>query len=302
MDGLAGTLALIARDAVRDRRASRSTRSGCCSSSRSRSRCACLGFLIFNFRPGQARARLHGRLGQPGARVHARRARPGDELEGGGDDRGDARPAAARAGGADPRHGARRDDADGRGPADPPGRQGPHLAPARPRRPLRAPDGRSCSPRSPPALGGTALAYSVLGDYRITLVGVLVTFALLVQFAGFLVDLERGAGDEVVPGGWMLRTVVLHRRRLFEVLVDFVLISLSFAAAYALLVTGTGTHVPAPRRSAVALPLILVARYVAFLAARPLPGHLALRRLARGGGDRRRRRSSRRRSRSGSSR
>jgi UDP-GlcNAc:undecaprenyl-phosphate/decaprenyl-phosphate GlcNAc-1-phosphate transferase len=113
-------------------------------------------------------------------------------------------------------------------------------------------------------LGGTALAYSVLGDYRITLVGVLVTFALLVQFAGFLVDLERGTGDEVVRGGWMLRTIVLHRRRLFEVLADFVLISLAFGAAYALGVTGMGTtyqrHV-----AAVALPVILVARYVAYL-------------------------------------
>ncbi len=113
-------------------------------------------------------------------------------------------------------------------------------------------------------LGGTALAYSVLGDYRITLVGVLVTFALLVQFAGFLVDLERGSGDEVVPGGWMLRTVVLHRRRLFEVLADFVLISLAFALAYLLVVSGTGT--PYERHvAAVALPLILVARYVAYL-------------------------------------
>ena len=114
-------------------------------------------------------------------------------------------------------------------------------------------------------LGGTALAYSVLGDYRITLVGILVTFALLVQFAGFLVDLERGAGDEVVPGSWMLRTVVLHRRRLLEVLVDFVLISLAFLGAYALLVTGSGT--PYQRHVfAVALPVILVCRYVAFLA------------------------------------
>jgi UDP-GlcNAc:undecaprenyl-phosphate GlcNAc-1-phosphate transferase len=114
-------------------------------------------------------------------------------------------------------------------------------------------------------LGGTALAYSVLGDYRITLVGILVTFALLVQFAGFLVDLERGAGEEVVPGSWMLRTVVLHRRRLLEVLVDFVLISLAFLSAYLLLVNGSGTvyerHV-----FAVALPVILVCRYVAFLA------------------------------------
>jgi UDP-GlcNAc:undecaprenyl-phosphate GlcNAc-1-phosphate transferase len=115
-------------------------------------------------------------------------------------------------------------------------------------------------------LGATALAYSVLGDYRITLVGVLVTFALLVQFAGFLVDLERGqlAEEEVVPGGWMLRTVVLHRRRLFEVLLDFVLISACFTAAYFLIVQGTGTtyqrHV-----FTVALPAVLVTRYIAFI-------------------------------------
>jgi UDP-GlcNAc:undecaprenyl-phosphate/decaprenyl-phosphate GlcNAc-1-phosphate transferase len=115
-------------------------------------------------------------------------------------------------------------------------------------------------------LGATSLAYSVLGDYRITLVGVLITFALLVQFAGFLVDLERGrlADEEVVPGGWMLRTVVLHRRRLFEVLLDFVLISACFTVAYLLIVQGTGTtyqrHV-----FTVALPAVLVTRYIAFI-------------------------------------
>jgi UDP-GlcNAc:undecaprenyl-phosphate GlcNAc-1-phosphate transferase len=114
-------------------------------------------------------------------------------------------------------------------------------------------------------LGVTALTYSVLGDYRITLVGVLITFALLVQFAGFLVDLERGRADEeTVPGGWMLRTVVLHRRRLIEVLVDFVLISAAFTAAYLLVVKGTGT--PYQRHVfTVALPAVLVTRYVAFI-------------------------------------
>jgi UDP-GlcNAc:undecaprenyl-phosphate/decaprenyl-phosphate GlcNAc-1-phosphate transferase len=114
-------------------------------------------------------------------------------------------------------------------------------------------------------LGATSLGYSVLGDFRITLVGVLITFALLVQFASFLVDLERGeAVEEVVPGGWMLRTIVLHRRRLLEVLLDFVLISVTFYAAYVLLVGGNGTayerHV-----FTVALPAILVARYLAFI-------------------------------------
>jgi UDP-GlcNAc:undecaprenyl-phosphate/decaprenyl-phosphate GlcNAc-1-phosphate transferase len=115
-------------------------------------------------------------------------------------------------------------------------------------------------------LGATSLAYSVLGDYRITLVGVLVTFALLVQFAGFLVDLERGSTSETeaVPGGWMLRTVVLHRRRLLEVLLDFVLISACFAFAYLLIVQGMGTqyqrHV-----FTVALPAVLITRYIAFI-------------------------------------
>ena len=115
-------------------------------------------------------------------------------------------------------------------------------------------------------LGATALAYSVLGDYRITLVGVLVTFALLVQFAGFLVDLERGAlaDQEAVPGSWRMRTVVLHRRRLFEVLLDFVLITACFSGAYFLIVQGIGTtyerHV-----FTVALPAVLVTRYIAFI-------------------------------------
>jgi UDP-GlcNAc:undecaprenyl-phosphate/decaprenyl-phosphate GlcNAc-1-phosphate transferase len=113
-------------------------------------------------------------------------------------------------------------------------------------------------------LGATSLAYSVLGDYRITLVGVLVTFVLLVQFAGFLVDLEREDEDEVVRGGWMLRTIVLHRRRLLEVIVDFVLISVAFGCSYLLLVKGTGT--PYERHVfGVALPLILVTRYLAFI-------------------------------------
>jgi UDP-GlcNAc:undecaprenyl-phosphate GlcNAc-1-phosphate transferase len=114
------------------------------------------------------------------------------------------------------------------------------------------------------ALGATSLAYSVLGDYWITLVGVLVSFVLLVQFAGFLVDLEREDEEEVVRGGWMLRTIVLHRRRLLEVLVDFVLISVAFGCSYLLLVDGTGT--PYERHVfGVALPVILVARYLAFI-------------------------------------
>jgi UDP-GlcNAc:undecaprenyl-phosphate GlcNAc-1-phosphate transferase len=114
------------------------------------------------------------------------------------------------------------------------------------------------------ALGATSLGYSVLGNYRLTLVGVLVTFVLLVQFAGFLVDLEREDEEEIVRGGWMLRTIFLHRRRLLEVLVDFALISIAFGASYLLLVKGTGT--PYERHVfGVALPAILVTRYLAFI-------------------------------------
>jgi UDP-GlcNAc:undecaprenyl-phosphate GlcNAc-1-phosphate transferase len=114
-------------------------------------------------------------------------------------------------------------------------------------------------------LGATSLTYSVLEDFRITLVGVLITFVLLVQFAGFLVDLERGEEvEEVVPGGWMLRTVVLHRRRLLEVLLDFALISIAFYTAYVLVEGGNGT--PYERHVfTVALPAVLVVRYLAFI-------------------------------------
>src|SRR4029450_13874951 len=82
----------------------------------------------------------------------------------------------------------------------------------------------------------------------------------------FLVDLERGstAETEAVPGGWMLRTVVLHRRGLLEVLLDFVLISACFTVAYLVIVQGTGTqyqrHV-----FTVALPAVLITRYIAFI-------------------------------------
>src|SRR5712691_11504884 len=84
------------------------------------------------------------------------------------------------------------------------------------------------------ALGATSLAYNVLDQTRITLVGVLLTFALLVQFASFLSDLERQ------PGG-RLGSFTLHTRRLVEVLVDFALIGAAFSVSYLLLVHGSGS-------------------------------------------------------------
>jgi UDP-GlcNAc:undecaprenyl-phosphate GlcNAc-1-phosphate transferase len=111
------------------------------------------------------------------------------------------------------------------------------------------------------ALGGTSLAYTVIDDWRITLLGVLVTFALLVQFASFLADVEKG--PRVMEQGRLGR-VIVHRRRFAEVLVDFALITASFGLAYLLTVHGHGTttqrHV-----FEVSLPVVLAARYLAFI-------------------------------------
>ena len=116
------------------------------------------------------------------------------------------------------------------------------------------------------AIGATALAYNVLDNGRLTAIGVLVTFVLLVQFGSFLSDLEersrRGAeGPE--PSLW--RALVFEPRRLLEVFVDFVLICSSFLAAYLLAVEGTGTEF---ERSVYlsALPILLASRYVFFVA------------------------------------
>jgi UDP-GlcNAc:undecaprenyl-phosphate GlcNAc-1-phosphate transferase len=111
------------------------------------------------------------------------------------------------------------------------------------------------------ALGATSLAYTVVDDWRITLLGVLVTFALLVQFASFLADFERG--PRVLEQG-RLGWLVVHRRRFVEVLVDFALITASFGIAYLLSVNGQGTtsqrHI-----FEVSLPVVLAARYLAFI-------------------------------------
>jgi UDP-GlcNAc:undecaprenyl-phosphate GlcNAc-1-phosphate transferase len=109
------------------------------------------------------------------------------------------------------------------------------------------------------ALGGTSLAYTVINDQRITLLGILITFALLVQFGSYLSTVER-TGE--APGG-ALGLLFGHRRRLVEVLIDFALISAAFAAAY-FLVAGHGS--PYARHIAtLALPAVLFARYVVFI-------------------------------------
>jgi UDP-GlcNAc:undecaprenyl-phosphate GlcNAc-1-phosphate transferase len=113
------------------------------------------------------------------------------------------------------------------------------------------------------ALGTTSLAYNVLNDQRLALVGVLVTFVLLVQFASFLADIERRAApDSDAPG--LMQTFSVHWRRLVEVTVDFWLITGAFAAAYALKFGWPGT-VNQRHIAAVTLPIVIAARYLAFI-------------------------------------
>jgi UDP-GlcNAc:undecaprenyl-phosphate GlcNAc-1-phosphate transferase len=112
------------------------------------------------------------------------------------------------------------------------------------------------------ALGFTSLAYEVLDDQRITLAGVLITFAFLLQFGSYLADVERApqAGDTRS----FIRSLLVHRRRFVEVVVDFALISASFTIAYLIRLEGTG--VPWQRHVFdLTLPALLVSRYVFFV-------------------------------------
>jgi UDP-GlcNAc:undecaprenyl-phosphate GlcNAc-1-phosphate transferase len=114
------------------------------------------------------------------------------------------------------------------------------------------------------ALGGTSLAYNVLDDQRLALVGVLVTFVLLVQFASFLADVERRAATPDSTD--LLQAFSVHWRRLVEVVVDFGIIVAAFAAAYAVRFGWPGTtnqrHV-----AELTLPILIAARYLAFILA-----------------------------------
>ncbi len=117
------------------------------------------------------------------------------------------------------------------------------------------------------ALGATSIAYNVLDNERLTIVGVLLTFVLLVQFGGFLSDVgERTRRGD--PGDTSLRhALTFEPRRLVEVLVDFALVCGSFLAAYLLVVGGKGSELQRGIFLA-ALPVVLGVRYVAFIAFR----------------------------------
>jgi UDP-GlcNAc:undecaprenyl-phosphate GlcNAc-1-phosphate transferase len=114
------------------------------------------------------------------------------------------------------------------------------------------------------ALGTTSLAYEVLGNQWVTLIGVLLTFALLVQFGSLLSEVDRAADAAPARERSLLATFVANPRRLIESLVDFALITASFAAAYYIRLQDSGT--PWQRHIfLISLPVILFARYAAFI-------------------------------------
>ena len=114
------------------------------------------------------------------------------------------------------------------------------------------------------ALGATSLTYTVIDDARVTVIGVLLTFALIVQFASFLADVDRSPTAQAERRPGLLRGVILHRRRFVEVVVDGVVITAAFYGAYVLRLGSDGT--PTQHAFLIAtLPVLLFARYLVFI-------------------------------------
>ena len=113
------------------------------------------------------------------------------------------------------------------------------------------------------ALGATSLTYTVIDDKRVTVIGVLLTFAFIVQFASFLADVDRSPTARAEQRKGLLRSVIVHRRRFVEVIVDGVVIA---AALYGAFVLRLGDGTPAQRSFLFAtLPVLLFARYLVFI-------------------------------------
>jgi UDP-GlcNAc:undecaprenyl-phosphate GlcNAc-1-phosphate transferase len=112
--------------------------------------------------------------------------------------------------------------------------------------------------------GATGLAYNVLDNGRVTTIGVLFSFILLVQFASYLGDLEeRSRRGEELPRP-SVRGLFVQPRRLVELLVDFTIICGSFLTAYLLQVDGEGTNYQKAIFLAT-LPILLGVRYLLFV-------------------------------------
>ena len=132
------------------------------------------------------------------------------------------------------------------------------------------------------ALGATAVAYNVLDRPSVTALGVLVTFALLVQFGSFLAELSENQ-RQGRPGDTSLRhAITVQPRRLIELAVDAVLVCGALLAVYLLFVDGRGTPLQRGTFQAV-LPIVLgttYAVYVLFGVYRRVWRHATLRDLA----------------------
>jgi UDP-GlcNAc:undecaprenyl-phosphate/decaprenyl-phosphate GlcNAc-1-phosphate transferase len=116
------------------------------------------------------------------------------------------------------------------------------------------------------ALGATGVAYNVLDRPAITALGVLVTFALLVQFGSFLAELSEHE-RQGRPGDTSLRhAITVQPRRLAELVVDALLVCGTLLAVYLLLVDGRGTELQRGTFQAV-LPIVLGTTYVVYVLA-----------------------------------
>jgi UDP-GlcNAc:undecaprenyl-phosphate/decaprenyl-phosphate GlcNAc-1-phosphate transferase len=114
------------------------------------------------------------------------------------------------------------------------------------------------------AVGATSVAYNVLDKREITTLGVLVTFVLLVQFGNFLTDLDERTRRGQVTDVSIRHALVFEPKRLVEVLVDFVLVTVSFGLAYLLVVGGEGTDGQKGTALTI-LPIVLGVRYLLFV-------------------------------------
>ncbi len=112
-------------------------------------------------------------------------------------------------------------------------------------------------------IGGSSLAYTVLDNFRLTVIGVLATFVLLVQFASFLADVDRRPAQLGEPLG-LAQAFGVHWRRLVEVIVDFFVITASFTAAYVIDFGWPGTDSQRFIRD-LALPIVLTTCYLTFI-------------------------------------
>jgi UDP-GlcNAc:undecaprenyl-phosphate GlcNAc-1-phosphate transferase len=114
------------------------------------------------------------------------------------------------------------------------------------------------------ALGATGVAYNVLDRPAVTALGVLVTFALLVQFGSFLSELSEHE-RQGRPGDTSLRhAITVQPRRLIELAVDAAIVGGLLLLVYLALVEGRGTELQRGTLQAV-LPIVLGTTYVVYV-------------------------------------